>query len=100
MAPHIQRFEVAAKFGGRAVYNAEGSAAMAELIKKMADIIDEEIINREAIREEGRKAGEAYRKLALRDNAAILREVQRERGWRHPDQPLVTALYRAHRKGR
>lgn len=46
MGPHIRRFEVAAKFGGSAVYNSVGSAAMAELIRKMATIIDEEIDRR------------------------------------------------------
>jgi len=46
MGPHIRRFEVAAKFGQNATYNATGSAAMARLIKKMATIIDEEIDRR------------------------------------------------------
>lgn len=46
MGPHISRFEVAAKFGGTASYNALGSEAMAKLIRKMATIIDEEIDRR------------------------------------------------------
>lgn len=46
MEPHIRRFEVAGKFGGSAIYNSVGSAAMAKLIRKMAAIIDEEIDRR------------------------------------------------------
>lgn len=48
MTPHIQRFEVAAKFDGEAVFNSVGAAAMAKIIKKMATLIDEEVHDREA----------------------------------------------------
>lgn len=43
MAPHVQRFEVASAVGGSAVYNAEGSKAMAVLIRDMAAKLDRAI---------------------------------------------------------
>jgi hypothetical protein len=49
---NIARFEVAAAIGQHATWNAAGSAAMAELLKQMCAIIDEEIPRREAIEAE------------------------------------------------
>jgi hypothetical protein len=46
--PLAARFEVAAKFGQSAVWNATGSAAMAKLMRNMARIIDDEIMARRA----------------------------------------------------
>lgn len=47
VAPLVARCEVAAKFGHSAVWNAEGAAALGELLAEMARIIDEEIVRRE-----------------------------------------------------
>ena len=41
--PIAARYEVAAFIGGTTVYNAEGSAAMAKILRRMALIIDTEI---------------------------------------------------------
>lgn len=41
--PHVRRFEVAAAVGGQATYNATGSAAMAKLLREMADKTDQAI---------------------------------------------------------
>lgn len=46
MLPNIRRFEVAAAIDGRACWNAEGSKAMAQLLRKMCGVIDEEIKRR------------------------------------------------------
>lgn len=46
MEPNIRKFEVAAKFDGVASWNAEGSKAMAFLLRKMCSIIDQEVKDR------------------------------------------------------
>ena len=49
MRENIGRFDVAAAIGGSATWNAEGSAAMAKLLKEMCRIIDDEVNARAAI---------------------------------------------------
>ena len=39
--PHVDRFNLAAKLGCIAVYNAEGSKAMAQLLTTLATALDE-----------------------------------------------------------
>lgn len=39
--PHVEKFRLAAKFGGSVVYNAEGCKAMAEILTRMASTLDE-----------------------------------------------------------
>ena len=53
MLPNIRRFEVAAAINGTACWNAEGSKAMAHLLRKMCRIIDDEIMRRAADRTRG-----------------------------------------------
>lgn len=44
----LRRFDIAAQFDGKAVWNAKGSAACAKIIREMARIIDDEIERRAA----------------------------------------------------
>lgn len=49
--PIAARFEVAAAIGGSTVHNSAGSAAMAKILRRMAQIIDSEICVRARIEE-------------------------------------------------
>ncbi|AHC30555.1 hypothetical protein CC53_gp138 [Rhizobium phage vB_RleS_L338C] len=100
VAPHVRRFTVAAKFGGSASWNAEGSAAMAELLSTMAKIIDEEVLARS---HEGVAQAEARalgNKAAQKLVEALERDMRRMHGIIPPEYKLVAKLYKAHRRGK
>lgn len=46
VGPIVRRFEVASAMNASAVFNADGSKAVASLLKKMATLLDEEIERR------------------------------------------------------
>lgn len=92
--PQISRFEVAAAFNGDVKFNAEGSKAMANLLKEMARIIDDEIDKREQVLIVEKKAQEDIQRAIQ----AIVYEVH---GFPSPTpRACVQSLYKAHRRGK
>lgn len=59
LAPILRKLDVAAKFDGKASWNAEGAAALAGLIRKMVEIIENQI--------EGRREGKVNGQLHARE---------------------------------
>ena len=59
LAPILQKLDVAAKFNGKASWNAVGSAALADVLRKMIDIIENQI--------EGRREGQVNGQLHARE---------------------------------
>lgn len=53
MAPHVERFEVAAAFESEIVWNAEGAAAMAKLLKALIRAADRPVPPTPSNKQEG-----------------------------------------------
>lgn len=95
--PLVRKLRIAGKFGGRATWDGEGAAAFADLLQKMAEIIDQEVLiraqQRGEVQEEGRVEAERVHRI-------IVREILRQQGDTSPEFKWVAKLYRAHKKGK